>query len=111
MEPTGILRDGGHHREEDAGGGGEWGGQHPIQIQGGGHHPPWLDDILGLTLTGYKASLFNSHLNVHTADKQLQFGPQKCKYINISKSSCQTQKSYLDVDHWDIIYDNDNSII
>ena len=37
-----------------------------------------IDDLIGVTEAGYKAQQMNSYLNVKTADKYLQFGPDKC---------------------------------
>ena len=42
-----------------------------------------IDDLIGVTEAGYKAQQMNSYLNVKTADKYLQFGPDKCKSMLI----------------------------
>ena len=38
-----------------------------------------IDDLIGVTEPGFKAQQMNAYLNVMTADKYLQFGPDKCK--------------------------------
>ena len=37
-----------------------------------------IDDIVGVTEAGYKATQLNSFLNVRTSEKTLQFGANKC---------------------------------
>ena len=46
-----------------------------------------VDDLLGVTEAGYKAKQLNSFVNVKTANKDLQFGPEKCKTMTISKKN------------------------
>ena len=40
-----------------------------------------VDDIVGITEAGYKAHQLNAVMNVKTAEKTLQFGVLKCKFI------------------------------
>ena len=42
-----------------------------------------VDDIIGITESGHRASELNALINVKTAEKTLQFGPLKCKWSNI----------------------------
>ena len=51
----------------------------PIPILG------MVDDIIGVAEAGFKTQLLNAFINVKTADKDLQFGPEKCKTITVSK--------------------------
>ena len=38
-----------------------------------------VDDLVGISEAGYKAQELNAYVNVKTADKKLQFAPDKCK--------------------------------
>ena len=38
-----------------------------------------IDELIGVTEPGHKAHQMNTHLNVKTANKNLQFGSDKCK--------------------------------
>ena len=42
-----------------------------------------IDDLIGVTEAGYRAQQMNAFINVKTADKYLQFGPDKCKTMVI----------------------------
>ena len=54
-----------------------------------------IDDTIGITLAGYKASQMNSYINIKTADKYLQFGQDKCKYMVVGKRFENIQTSNL----------------
>ena len=49
-----------------------------------------IDDLIGVTEAGYKALQMNSFLNVKTADKYLQFGPEKCKVMLVGNTKKKT---------------------
>ena len=49
--------------------------EHPVGFLG------MVDDIVGITEAGYRASQLNTFMNVKTAEKNLQFGPSKCNYM------------------------------
>ena len=51
----------------------------PIPILG------MVDDIIGVAEAGFKTQLLNAFINVKTADKDLQFGPEKCKTMTVFK--------------------------
>ena len=58
-----------------------------------------VDDVVGVTDTGYKAQQLNMILNVKTAEKGLQFGINKCKSLTIgNQENCIN--SDLFVDSW-----------
>ena len=59
-----------------------------------------VDDVVGITELGYKASELNSILNVKTAEKTLQFGASKCKYMIVGKCDKEAIQQNLLVDHW-----------
>ena len=44
-----------------------------------------VDDLIGIAEAGYKSDQLNSYVNVKTADKDLQFGQDKCKAMLVSK--------------------------
>ena len=67
---------------------------HPVGFLG------MIDDIVGITEAGYKASQLNTFLNIKTAEKGLQFGPSKCEYMIVGKNSESTTQSKLKVDNW-----------
>ena len=69
-----------------------------------------VDDIVGITEAGFKASQLNTFMNVKTAEKNLQFGASKCEYMIVGKKSEYTTQSKLKVDHWVKEYKEDNLI-
>ena len=44
-----------------------------------------VDDLMGVSNVGYKAEQLNGYVNAKTADKDLQFGSDKCNYMMVSK--------------------------
>ena len=44
------------------------------------------DDILGISLCGYKSTLMNKFLNTRTNLMNLQFGSEKCVKMHIGKN-------------------------
>ena len=44
-----------------------------------------VDDLGGVAEAGHKSKQLNYFVNVKTADKDLQFGPDKCKSMVVSK--------------------------
>ena len=59
-----------------------------------------VDDIVGITEAGYKAAELNAFINIKTAEKSLQFGPAKCKYMVIEKCKSISKPQNLNVDNW-----------
>ena len=59
-----------------------------------------VDDIVGITEDGYKAAELNAFINIKTAEKSLQFGPAKCKYMVVGKSKLISKPQSLQVDNW-----------
>ena len=51
-----------------------------------------VDDIVGITEAGHKASELNAFINIKTAEKTLQFGPSKCKYMIVGKYVSKERK-------------------
>ena len=74
-------------------------GQVPIPVLG------MVDDLIGIAEAGHKTKLLNAFINVKTADKDLQFGAEKCKTMTVSKRKPYTfQTPALSVDTWEIIH-------
>lgn len=63
-----------------------------------------VDDIIGVTKTGYEAHQLNVILNVNSAVKQLQFGAKKCAYMILSKKKEKLPSNTLKVDSWSVEY-------
>ena len=59
-----------------------------------------VDDIVGISETGHKASELNAFMNIKTAEKTLQFGPKKCKFMIVGKCESAIEAQSLQVDHW-----------
>ena len=59
-----------------------------------------VDDTVGITEAGFKASQLNSIINVKTAEKTLQFGPAKCQYMIVGKNAEMIVQNNLQVDQW-----------
>ena len=54
-------------------------GEVPIPLLG------QVDDLLGVSEAGFKSEPLNAFVNVKTADKDLQFGSEKCSLMLVSK--------------------------
>ena len=59
-----------------------------------------IDDIICVTEPGVMAAMMNSFMNIKSADKFLQFGQKKCKYMMINKKHCEDLSGQLFVDKW-----------
>ena len=60
-----------------------------------------IDDLVGVSESGVKAKQLNAYINVRSAEKKLQFGPDKCHTLKIAhKNSTCTQSEELFIDHW-----------
>ena len=70
-------------------------GEVPIPLLG------QVDDLLGVAEIGYKTKQLNAFVNVKTADKELQFWPDKCKTMVVSKKPIHSfQNPELEVYAW-----------
>ena len=62
-----------------------------------------VDDIIGVAEAGYKTEQLNAFINVKTADKDLQFGTNKCKAMIVSKRKpYRYEAPALTVDIWNL---------
>ena len=66
----------------------------PINILG------LVDDIIGVTEAGFKAQMMNTILNYKSAEKRLQFGISKCKYMMIGKKKENVINNTIYIDGW-----------
>ena len=62
-----------------------------------------VDDILIFAESGYKSHRMNAFINVKTAIKRLQFGPEKCHVMHIGKEIPEHKKTDFFVDGWKMI--------
>ena len=71
-----------------------------------------IDDLIGVTEAGFKAQQMNVFLNVKTANKYLQFGPNKCKSMVVAsiKTKFEYLNTKLEVDTWKVSYDTEGNI-
>ena len=61
-----------------------------------------VDDFLGITEANYQAQQMNSIFNIRTAEKSLQFGPDKCVSMFIGKNNDLDLCGTLKVDKWSV---------
>ena len=73
--------------------------------------PGLMDDNLTVSETGFKAKEINIFMNENSALKKLQFNPKKCKFMKIGKNRETSLPNKLEVDSWNISYDNDENLI
>ena len=65
-----------------------------------------VDDLIGVAEAGHKTKQLNAFVNVKTADKDLQFGPDKCKSMIVSKKQVASfQNPELKVDAWKLTHE------
>ena len=70
-----------------------------------------MDDVIGVTESGVKAQLMNSLLNVKTAEKRLQFGPDKCHTMTIHGKNVAHVETDLFVDFWEERHNKDGNLV
>ena len=71
-----------------------------------------VGDLIGVAEAGHKTKQLNSFVNVKTADKNLQFGPEKCKAMIVSttKKVPSYHKPELEVDAWELKHEPNGSL-
>ena len=67
-----------------------------------------VEDIIGITEAGIDAQKMNTFLNLKTAEKYLQFGVSKCKFMIIGKNVKNVTTSSLMVDKWSVEYEENS---
>ena len=66
-----------------------------------------MDNNLTVSETGHKAEQINIFMNKNSALRKLKFNPFKCKYMMIGNKKEHTVKHTLEVDSWNIKYDEE----
>ena len=70
-----------------------------------------VDDLIGISDAGFRSEQLNSYVNVKAADKELQFGQDKCKTMLVSKVSPQIfLKPKLTVDTWELSHERNGDM-
>ena len=59
-----------------------------------------IDDVAGVSESGIKAKQLNAFINVKSAEKKLQFGPDKCNILTIAHKKSTVVENDLFIDHW-----------
>ena len=70
-----------------------------------------VDDVAGVSESGTKAQQLNAYINVKTAEKKLQFGPDKCNTLNIAHKKSVLVNSELYIDYWSEKHDKIDQLI
>ena len=83
----------------------EYKGYIPVHVLG------QIDDIIGVTLAGYKSVQMNRFLNVKAADKYYQFGEDKCMAMLVGKKTKSCLTPNLEVDIWETEHDSNGEFI
>ena len=70
-----------------------------------------VDDLIGISDAGFRSEQLNSYVNVKAADKELQFGQDKCKTMLVLKVSPQNfLKPKLTVDTWELSHEKNGDM-
>ena len=70
-----------------------------------------VDDLAGVSESGMKAVQLNSFINSKTAEKKLQFGPDKCHTLTIAHKSKTVLETDLFIDHWSENHDEQDLLV
>ena len=70
-----------------------------------------VDDLAGVSESGMKAVQLNSFINLKTAEKKLQFGPDKCHILTIAHKSKTVLETDLFIDHWSENHDEQDQLV
>ena len=61
-----------------------------------------VDDLFTISVCGHKTNMMNQYINVKTAMKRLQFGPEKCKKLHVGKRTNKTLCKDVFVGGWKV---------
>ena len=70
-----------------------------------------IDDVAGVSESGTKATELNSFINVKSAEKKLQFGPDKCNILTIAHKNANIVENSLYIDYWSETHDKNDNLI
>ena len=59
-----------------------------------------IDDVAGISESGVKSKELNAFINVKSAEKKLQFGPDKCNILTIAHKNVKVVENSLYIDYW-----------
>ena len=68
-------------------------------------------DLAGVSESGVNGEQLNAYLNVKTAGKKLQFGPDKCHTLEIAHRNVTCSQSDLYIDHRSEKHDTEGNLI
>ena len=70
-----------------------------------------IDNVAGISESGIKAKQLNAFINVKAAEKGLQFGPDKCHTMNITRNNAHIVENDLFIDHWTEKHNKEDQLI
>ena len=70
-----------------------------------------MDDNLTIAEAGFRAEEINVFMNENSAEKNLQFNSKKCKYLSIGRNKETSPSHTLEVDIWNVSYDEEDNLI
>ena len=70
-----------------------------------------VDDVAGVSECGMKAKQLDAFINTETAEKKLQFGPDKCHTLTISNKNVRSEDTDLSIDYWSEKHDKEDKLI
>ena len=70
-----------------------------------------IDDLAGVSESGLKAKQLNTFVNFKTAEKKLQFGPDKCHTISVAHKAVRCVETDLYIDTWSETHTKEGHLI
>ena len=70
-----------------------------------------VDDLAGVGESGVKATQLNAFINVKTAEKKLQFGPDTCHTLSIAHKKIKHIDPNLYIDYWSESHSKEDILI
>ena len=70
-----------------------------------------IDDLAGVSESGIKAIQLNAFVNIKTAEKKLQFGPEKCHTLSVAHKSVKSVETDLYIDTWSETHNDEGHLI
>ena len=69
-----------------------------------------MDDNLTIAEAEFGAEEINVFMNENSAEKNLQFNSKKCKYLSIGRNKETSPSHTLEVDIWNVSYDEEDNL-
>ena len=70
-----------------------------------------IDDLAGVSESGIKVIQLNAFVNTKTAEKKLQFGPEKCHTLSVAHKSVKSVETELYIDTWCETHNDEGHLI